>query len=369
MKVLITGANGFIGKNLSFYLEERNVTVLRYDIDNTVTDLKTFLKAVDFIVHLAGANRPKTNDEFYEVNKGLTETIIDIIKDEKLKLPLIFSSTIHAEQNNDYGKSKKAAEDVLFAYEKETNNKVYIFRLHNLFGKWSRPNYNSVIATFCHNIANDKEIMINDPNAALDFVYIDDVMKTFYDVISNNYQTNTNYHHVSPSYNITIGELANTIKSFKDSRNNRFLPDVSEPLIKKLYSTYLTYLPGEAFKYPLLVHQDERGLFSEFIKHKTFGQVSVNVITPGFTKGNHYHHTKVEKFLVLKGVATINFKNIATNELVSLTVSGDKLEVVDIPPGFTHNIVNETNEDVVFIIWANELYDQNNPDTNYKEVK
>ncbi|HZJ89745.1 MAG TPA: NAD-dependent epimerase/dehydratase family protein [Bacilli bacterium] len=369
MKVLITGANGFIGKNLSFYLKERNIDVLGFDLDNSTDDLKRYLKAADFVVHLAGANRPKSNDEFYEVNRGLTETIIDIISEENLKLPLIFSSTIHAEQDNDYGKSKKAAEEVLFAYEKATGNKVYVFRLHNLFGKWSRPHYNSVIATFCHNVAHNEDITINDPNAALDFVYIDDVVKTFYDVIIGAYNVNTKYYAVKQTHNITIGELARLIKSFKESRENRLLPDVQDAFVKKLYSTYLTYLPVEAFKYPLLVHQDERGLFSEFIKGEKFGQVSVNVITPGFTKGNHYHHTKIEKFLVLTGEATINFKHIATGELISLKVSGEKLEVVDIPPGYTHNIVNETDQDVVFVIWANEMYDPDNADTIFKKVE
>ncbi len=368
MKVLITGAHGFVGRNLSLYLTERNIEVLSYDISNNESELRAFLKAADFVVHLAGANRPKTTEEFLTVNKGLTETIIEIIKEEKLTAPIIFASTIQAVLDNEYGKSKKAAEDVLLEYRDETGNDVYVFRLHNLFGKWSRPNYNSVVATFCHNIANDKDIVVNDESAHFEFVYIDDVVRAFYEIITSASKSKQNYYFVAPTYPITIGELAVIIKSFKTSRENKVLPNVNNDFVKKLYSTYLTYLPGDKLKYSLLMHKDERGSFSEFIKGREFGQVSVNVIAPGFTKGNHYHHTKIEKFLVVQGEATINFRHVVTNETITLNVSGADLEVVDIPPGYTHNIVNNSNSDVIFIIWANEMYDPDVPDTIYEKV-
>lgn len=368
MKVLITGAHGFVGRNLSLYLLERKIEVLSYDLGNDENDLRTFLKAANFVIHLAGANRPKTKEEFLTVNKGLTETIIEIIKEEKLTVPLIFASTIQAVLDNEYGKSKRAAEDVLLKYRSETHNDVYVFRLHNLFGKWSRPNYNSVVATFCHNIANDKDVVVNDESALFEFVYIDDVVRTFYEIITNTNNIKQDYYFVAPTYPITIGELAKIIKSFKTSRENKVLPGVNNDFIKKLYSTYLTYLPSNELKYRLLMHKDERGSFSEFIKGRDFGQVSVNVIAPGFTKGNHYHHTKIEKFLVVKGEATINFRHVITNEIITLDVSGDALEVVDIPPGYTHNIVNNSDNDVVFIIWANEMYDPDVPDTIYEIV-
>lgn len=368
MKVLVTGAKGFVGQNLSLRLQENNIEVLSYDLGNTKEELRSQLKDASFIVHLAGSNRPKTSDEFYSVNKGLTEEIIEIIKEEKLTLPLIFASTIQAALDNDYGRSKKEGEDALFTYSKETGNKVYIYRLSNLFGKWSRPNYNSVIATFCHNVAHDIPLIVNDPLAMFNFVYIDDVINEFLDVIQNGKNTTTKYLNVEPIYPITIGELASTITSFKEGRNERILPEVNKDFIKKLYSTYLTYLDSDNFGYKLLTHKDERGSFTEFVKTKDSGQVSINTINPGFTKGNHYHHTKTEKFLVIKGEGTINFRHVITNEVISYSVSDKEFTVLDIPPGYTHNIINTGTEELIFIIWANELFDPSKPDTTFTKV-
>lgn len=370
MNILITGSSGFIGKNLVVDLKRyEKYTLLKYDINNTNEELITYIKQADFIIHLAGVNRPKDDSEFLHGNKGLTEKIIQIMKDNNKNIPLLITSSIQAEKDNAYGLSKKAAEDTVFNWIRETKNKAYVFRLPNVFGKWCRPNYNSVVATFMHNIANNLPIQINDENYNLNLVYIDDIIKEFKLAIENKANINEQgYSYVPITYHITLGQLADTIYSFKKTRENLSIPDMSDELIKKLYSTYLSYLPNNSFSYHLKMNTDYRGSFTEFIRTKSSGQISVNISKPNITKGNHWHNTKNEKFLVVSGKGIIRFRNITNNEIIEYNVSGDKLEVIDIPTGYTHNIENIGTTDMVTIMWVNECFDPNNPDTYFEEV-
>ncbi len=364
MKILVTGSNGFIGKNLCLFLKERNYEVLTFDRD-TKESLESLVSQCDFVMHLAGINRPKSEDEFTTGNVGLTGELVELLKKDGRNIPLLISSSIQAERDNPYGKSKKEAEDLVFAYGKEIGANVYVFRLDNAFGKWCKPNYNSVVATFCYNVAHNLDIQINDPNALIRFVYIDDICEEFISCI--NKKSTNDYLKVSTYYDETIGDLAKYLKSFKESRNDLQVPNMSD-FEKKLYSTYLSYLPENEFSYDLNSHEDARGSFTEFLRTENQGQVSINISHPGIVKGNHYHHTKNEKFLVVKGEGVIRFRKINTTEVIEYHVSDKKLEVVDIPVGYTHNIENTGKEDMVTIMWANEAFDPNHPDTYYEEV-
>lgn len=369
MKVLITGVKGFIGKNLALRLKEQGIEVLPIDKDN-LAELDDFVKKADFCVHLAGVNRPLDPQEFYDGNANLTYRLVESIKQSGKSLPVLFASSTQAALDNDYGKSKKMAEDYLFAFQKETGNPVYVYRFQNVFGKWCRPNYNSVVATFCYNIAHDLPIQVADPLAKREFVYIDDIGDTVIDLIKGgDYKGSANILSIKPSYEKTIGEIADMILSFKDSRNNLLLPDQEDEFSKKLYATYLSYLPEDTgFAYELNSHIDNRGSFTEFFRTNGYGQVSVNVSKPGITKGNHYHHTKNEKFLVVKGTCSIKFRKVGEDKIYEYICSGDKLVVVDIPCGYTHSITNIGTEDSVTIMWASELFDPSKPDTIYEEV-
>lgn len=368
MKVLVTGANGFIGKNLSIWLKRSDIDVLAIDIDN-LSKLDEYALQADFIVHLAGINRPMDVKEFYDGNLNSIVKLVDILKNNKKKTPILLSSSTQAEYDNDYGKSKKMGEDFLFDYQNKTGNPVYIYRFQNVFGKWCRPNYNSVVATFCYNIANGLDISVNDPNIIKEFVYIDDICKTILDLIkSENHKGSNKILTIKPSYLLSIGELANIIKSFKESRDNLIVPNMDNGIVSKLYATYLSYLPTNQFIYDLNMHVDNRGSFTEFIKTSNSGQVSVNVGKPGVVKGNHFHHTKNEKFLVVKGTCSIKFRKIDSEDVIEYIVSGDKLQVVDIPTGYTHSITNIGQDDSITIMWASESFDPNNPDTYFEEV-
>ncbi len=370
MNILITGANGFIGKNVVANLSRcEKYNLLKYDINNTKEDLVDFIKQADFIIHLAGVNRPKNDKEFFEGNKNFTEYIIEILKANNKNIPLLITSSIQAERDNAYGISKKAAECSVFNWAKETNNNGYVFRLPNVFGKWCRPNYNSVVATFMYNIANNLPIQINDGNYELTLVYIDDIINEFKLALENKVHINEyGYAYVPITYTITLGQLANTIYSFKESRKDLSIVDMSDELTKKLYSTYLSYLAKNDFSYPLKMNVDNRGSFTEIIRTAERGQVSVNVSKPGITKGNHWHNTKNEKFLVVSGQGVIRFRNITDEKIIEYYVSGDKLEVVDIPTGYTHNIENVGTGDLVTIMWVNECFDSSKPDTYFEEV-
>jgi UDP-2-acetamido-2,6-beta-L-arabino-hexul-4-ose reductase len=294
--------------------------------------------------------------------------LLELLKKHNNKAPVLITSSIQAERDNAYGISKKAGEDLLFNYSKESGVKVYVYRLANLFGKWSRPNYNTVVATYCHNIARDLDIQVNNPDAELKLCYIDDVLEEFLSVLEDTPTREDNYCIVPVTHTITLGELANVIRGFKETRIDLSVPNMENDLTKKLYSTYLSFLPKDKFSYDLKMNCDNRGSFTEFIRTPESGQVSVNVSRPGITKGNHWHHTKNEKFLVVSGEGLIRFRKIDSDEIIEYRVSGEKMQVVDIPTGYTHSIVNVGEHDLVTVMWVNECFDPEKPDTYFLEV-
>jgi len=369
MKILVTGAKGFIGKNLIAELKNRNYTdIFEFDKETDSNLLDDYCKEADFVFHLAGVNRPKEQSEFMEGNFGFTSELLNTLKKHNNTCPVMISSSIQAEINNPYGESKKAGEDLLFNYSKETGAKVLVYRFPNVFGKWCRPNYNSAVATFCHNITHDLPIQVNDPSAVMNLVYIDDVANELINALEGKENKVGDFCEVPVAHTVTLGEIVNLIYSFKKSREDRSVPNMSDEFIKKLYSTYLSYLPEDKFSYELKMNVDQRGSFTEFIKTPDRGQVSVNISKPGITKGNHWHHTKNEKFLVVSGKGAIRFRKIDSEEVIEYFVSGDKMEVVDIPTGYTHNIENLGEADMVTIMWANEAFDPEKPDTYFLEV-
>lgn len=369
MKVLVTGARGFIGKNLICKLEELdNHEIMVIDIDNSEEDLKKAVLEAEFIFHLAGINRPENEEEFKRGNAGLTEKIVNLLKSENKKTPILITSSIQAELGNPYGISKKLAEEVLLNYKEETRADVYIYRLPNVFGKWCRANYNSAIATFCNNIAKGDEVWVSDREKEMTLVYIGDVVNSFINTMENKVEKQT-YNKVEIEHKATLGEIVDLINGFKESRKTLQIADMNDELTKKLYSTYLSYLPEGNFSYELKMNIDNRGSFTEFIKNKNMGQVSVNISKPGITKGNHWHHTKNEKFLVVSGEGVIKFRKALEAKVIEYKVSGEKLEVVDIPVGYTHSIINTGNSDMVTIMWVNESFNPEKPDTIFLEVE
>lgn len=369
MNILVTGSNGFIGKNLIAELRNRKYNnIFEFDKDTDSNLLDVYCKDADFVFHLAGVNRPKDQTEFMTGNFGFTSTLLDTLKKYKNTSPIMISSSIQAELNNPYGESKKAGEDLLFQYSKETGAKVLVYRFPNVFGKWCQPNYNSAIATFCYNIAHDLPIKVNDSSVMMSLVYIDDVVDELINALNNQGNKVENFYIVDVIHQATLEEIVELIQSFKQSRENKFIPDMSNGLVKKLYSTYLSYLPENDFNYDLKMNVDDRGSFTEFLKSSDRGQVSINVSKPGIVKGNHWHHTKNEKFLVVSGQGVIRFRKIDSDQVIEYFVSGEKLEVVDIPVGYTHNIENLGETDMVTVMWANETFDPDHPDTFYLEV-
>ena len=369
MKILVTGAKGFIGKNLIAELRNRKYTeIFEYDRDTDSSLLDEYCKEADFVFHLAGVNRPKEQSEFMEGNFGFTSDLLDSLKKNNNNCPVMISSSIQAELDNPYGESKKAGEDLLFDYGIETGAKVLVYRFPNVFGKWCSPNYNSAVATFCHNIANDLPIQVNDPSVVMNLVYIDDVVNELISAIEGNENKVDSFCEVPVTHTISLGEIVDLIYLFKKSREDRSVPNMSDAFTKKLYSTYLSYLPDDKFSYDLKMNVDHRGSFTEFIRTPDRGQVSVNISKPGITKGNHWHHTKNEKFLVVSGKGVIRFRKIGSDEVLEYFVSGDKMEAVDIPTGYTHNIENLGDTDMVTIMWANESFEPEKPDTYYLEV-
>lgn len=369
--ILITGSEGFIGKNLRVSLQPRkDIRLLSFDVQSDSTGaLEELLDQADFVFHLAGINRPKNPEEFKSGNTGLTERICLHLTQTGKKVPIAISSSTQAALDNPYGESKRGAEEAVFAYSQETGALAHVFRLPNVFGKWCRPNYNSGVATFCHNIANGLPIQVNDPNVAMNLVYIDDVVSALIDLLDGVTLNDSQFCTVEPVYTIRLGEIVELITSFKASRDQRNIPNLANSFTKKLYSTYLSYLPTDRFSYPLTMHTDERGSFTEFIKTSDRGQVSVNISKPGITKGNHWHHTKNEKFLVVSGEGIIRFRKIGSDNIIEYRVSAEKLEVVDIPVGYTHNISNTGNTDLVTVMWCNEQYNPDNPDTYFEKVE
>jgi UDP-2-acetamido-2,6-beta-L-arabino-hexul-4-ose reductase len=368
--VLVTGAAGFVGRNLVATLSLRSgITVTSFDLDDDPTELPGLVKAADFIFHLAGVNRPRNVEEFSSGNAGLTRDVISHLIDKGRATPLLITSSTQAAQDNPYGVSKREAEDAVFAYGHQTGAAVYVYRLSNVFGKWCRPNYNSAVATFCNNIAHDLPIQVNDPTVEMQLVYIDDVVADFIAALDSGLPASDSFRQIQPIHTIRLGEIVALIQSFKKSRMDYSIPDMSDPFTKKLYSTYLSYLPVDGFSYLLKMNVDSRGSFTEFIKMADRGQVSVNVAKPGITKGNHWHHTKNEKFLVVSGHGVIRFRKVGCTEVICYPVSGEKLEVVDVPTGYTHNISNTGETDLVTVMWCNELYDPEVPDTWFEPVE
>lgn len=363
MKVLVTGANGFIAKNLIQFLSEKeNIAILKLYRDSSEHELETLVCEADWIVHLAGINRPLNEQEFIEGNVSLTQKITNILKQAAKKTPIILSSSIQAERNNAYGQSKLGGEQALLELHKQQGNPIYICRLANVFGKWSCPNYNSAVATFCFNTANDLPIQINDENAVIRLVYVDDVVESFWNLIQGELQVEQLFT-IEPEYQITVGELAKTLQGFKQSRETLITDRVGTSLTRALYSTYLSFLTPAQFDYSVPKYGDQRGVFVEMLKTPDAGQFSYFTAHPGITRGGHYHHSKTEKFLVIKGKALFKFKHVITEEFYELETSGDEPRIVETVPGWTHDITNIGDEEMVVMLWANEIFDRNKPDT------
>lgn len=370
MKVLITGANGFIGRNLQIRLRERNdVQVLCYTRNHQTVNLPGLLEGVDFVFHLAGVNRPKDAKEFTIGNAYFTIDLCDAVKDAARKMskpiPILYTSTTQSSLNNPYGRSKREAEEVLAAIGRDPLVPVHVFRLPNVFGKWCRPNYNSVIATFCHNIARDLPIQINDPHAPLTLVYIDDVIDSFLHVMDGTTPMHgtDGYSTVKPEYATTVGELARLILAFRKCRDSLIMERVGGGLARALYATYVSYLPVEAFAYDLPQHTDNRGTFVEILKTLDSGQISFFTAHAGVTRGGHYHHSKTEKFIVIRGEALFRFRHMETGQTHELQTSGDRPQVVETVPGWTHDITNTGPQELVVMLWANEIFDRTRTDT------
>jgi len=368
MRILITGANGFIGKNLQLHLSERSdVEVSCFTREHTQADLEKLVTNTDFVFHLAGVNRPLDLAEFKQGNADLTQALCNALQQAGKIIPVVYSSSIQATADNPYGASKRAAEDALLAFSERSGSPVFIYRLANVFGKWACPNYNSAVATFCHNISQGLPIQVNDPDAKINLVYIDDVVQSFLQVMDGKF-AQTGFVEIDQQYQISVGALADQIYAFKDSRNNLITEDVGTGLVRALYSTYVSYLKPEQFSYTLPKYGDERGVFVEMLKTKHGGQFSFFTAHPSITRGGHYHHSKTEKFLVIKGKACFRFRHMITGEFYELYTNGEQPEVVETVTGWTHDITNVGDDEMVVMLWANEIFDRENPDTYAKPV-
>lgn len=398
MKILVTGAKGFVGKNLVFNLynikDGKNRTrdfkideIFEYDIDTEPNLLDIYCKKCDFVFNLAGVNRPKEQSEFMKGNFGFASTLLDTLKKYKNNCPVMLSSSIQATLigrygESDYGKSKLAGEELFFNYSKETGAKVLIYRFPNLFGKWCKPNYNSVVATFCNNIANDIPIQVNDRSTELELLYIDDLVEEMLDVLEGNEhhcefdgldavgKEEGRYCYIPRTHHVTLGEIVDLLDKFKNQPQSLVIPEIpNDSFAKKLYSTYLSYLPKEKVSFPLKMNVDERGSFTELLKSDKCGQISINISKPGITKGEHWHNSKWELFIVVSGHGLIQERKIGTDEIIEFEVCGDKIEAIHMLPGYTHNIINLSDtENLVTVMWANEQFDINKPDTFFKKV-
>lgn len=382
MNILVTGANGFVGKNLCEALKniaagkdkshdiDSDITLFQYDIDTDPILLDKYCRDCDFVFHLAGVNRPKEPSEFMEGNFGFTSTLLGTLKKYNNTCPVMISSSIQAALDNPYGHSKKAGEDLLFSYSKETGAKVLIYRFPNVFGKWCKPNYNSAVATFCNNIANDLPIQVNDRSVNMTLVYIDDVVDELIRALKGDENREGNFCKIPVEHKTTLGEIVDLIYSFKEQQQTLIMPEIPfGSFEKKLYSTYLSYLPKEKISFPLKMNVDNRGSFTELLKTKKCGQISVNISKPGITKGQHWHNTKWEFFIVVSGRGLIQQRKIGSDEVFEFYVSGDKIEAVHMLPGYTHNIINLSDtENLVTVMWANESFDPKKPDTFFEEV-
>ena len=400
MKVLVTGAKGFVGRNLCAQLNNiltgkakcyGDLTieaVYEYDIDSTLEQLDAYCADCDFVFNLAGVNRPQNQEEFMQGNFGFASTLLDTLKKHHNNCPVMISSSIQATLagrfgTSEYGKSKKAGEELMFQYGEETGSKVLVYRFPNLFGKWCRPNYNSAVATFCNNIANDLPITVNDPAVELELLYIDDLVEEMIAALKGEEHrcefdgvetvlTETGRYCAAPvTHKVTLGEIVDLLEQFKNQPATQVIPEIpANSFAKKLWSTYLSYLPKEKVSFPLKMNVDPRGSFTELLRSKNCGQVSINISKPGITKGQHWHNTKWEFFIVVAGHGLIQERKVGTDEVIEFEVSGDKIEAVHMLPGYTHNIINLSDtEDLVTVMWANESFDPNRPDTYFDPVK
>ena len=382
MKVLVTGAHGFVGKNLCATLyniaagKDRShgidpaIEVYEYDLDTDPVLLDTYCRDCDFVFHLAGVNRPQDPAEFMAGNFGFTSTLLDTLSHHGNTCPVMISSSIQAALDNPYGQSKRAGEELLFSYGKESGADVLVYRLPNVFGKWCRPNYNSAIATFCYNVSHDLPIQVNDRAIQLTLVYIDDVVDELVRALGGNPTRDGDYCRVPVEHKATLGEIVDLIYAFRDQPTTLMMPEIPNgSFAKKLYSTYLSYLPADKAIFDLKMNVDERGSFTELLKTASCGQFSVNISKPGITKGQHWHHTKWEFFMVVSGTGRIEQRKIGTDEVLTFDVSGDRIQAVQMLPGYTHNIINLSDtQDLVTVMWANELFDPNKPDTFFEKV-
>tara|TARA_A100001391_G_C5079914_1_gene279858 strand:- start:1840 stop:2970 length:1131 start_codon:yes stop_codon:yes gene_type:complete len=370
--ILITGAGGFLGKNLVAHLSQReDVSLQLFGSENSNDELHDWVSTADVIFHLAGVNRPENFEEFDTGNTGFTQTLVDAIKASGRKPHVIVSSSIQAALDNPYGNSKRRGEQILQRFSEQTGAPVSIFRLKNLFGKWCRPNYNSVTATFCHNLANDLPIEISNPEHQLDLAYVDDVVAAFIDEMETRPERIDGMVDPDPvpSYQISLGDLASRIQFFRDMQQTQLLPDYSVLFNKQLYATYLSYLPRDRWEYgPQKIHADDRGNLAELIKSPQFGQIFISRTKPGITRGMHYHHTKTEKFMVVAGQGLIRFRHVDETEVIEISVRGEDYRIVEIPPGYTHSITNTGDTEMVTLFWVCEMLDLDRPDTYYVPV-
>ena len=398
MNILVTGSNGFVGKNLVENLKNikdgknRNTgleidEIFCFDVDTEKSLLDEFTQKADFVFNFAGVNRPQSNEEFKKGNSDFAETLLNSLKKNKNTCPVMLSSSVGASltgrfKDSEYGKTKLLAEEQFFEYSEETGAKVYVYRFPNVFGKWCRPNYNSAVATFCYNIANDLPIQINDKETELELLYIDDLVKEMLEILKGNEnrcdydgmnvvkKENGRFCFVPVTHKVKLGEIAELLYSFHNQPKTLVIPEIPEnSFSKKLYSTYLSYLPKEKVRFPLKMNIDDRGSFTELLKSKNVGQISVNISKPGITKGQHWHNTKWEFFIVVSGEGLIRQRKIGSDEIIEFKVSGEKIEAVQMLPGYTHNIINlSETEDLVTVMWANEQFDSENPDTFFEKV-
>ena len=386
MKILVTGAKGFVGKNLCQTLKTirdgKNRThptlhiseVYEYDLDTSPEMLEVFCAKADFVFHLAGVNRPQNAEEFMQGNYGFSSVLLETLKRQNNTCPVMLSSSVQAtlvgRYDGEYGRSKKAGEDLLFAYGAETGAEVLVYRFPNLFGKWCRPNYNSVVATFCHNIAHDLPIQVNDPTVELEMLYIDDLVEEMLLALEGSAHLEGRFCCVPTTHRVKLGQIVELLEQFRDQTKTLRMPQIpADSFAKKLYSTYLSYLPEEKVSFPLKMNVDERGSFTELLRTDGCGQFSVNISKPGITKGQHWHHSKWEFFIVVSGRGLIQMRKIDSDQVLEFYVSGDKIEAVHMLPGYTHNLINlSETDDLVTVMWANEAFDPNHPDTYFEKV-
>jgi UDP-2-acetamido-2,6-beta-L-arabino-hexul-4-ose reductase len=370
-RILVTGAAGFMGRNLCMALRRQGgFAVLEFDVEQSPTELPGLAAQADLVFHLAGINRPKEEKEFTEGNVDLTRHLCDSLAKTGRKTPLVLSSSIQAELDNPYGRSKREAEEVVLEYHQKTGAAVYVYRFPNVFGKWSRPNYNTVVATFCHNISRGLPVQVSNRGNVLRFVYIDDIIRAFLEIAARpEHKGQETRYDLQPVYTITLGELHDLLVSFRETRRQSLVPDLANPLLKSLYSTYVSFYEPNDLAYPVDLKTDERGWLFELVKSRSAGQIFVSRTKPGITRGNHYHDSKLEKFCVIQGEGVIRFRHVLQREIIEYPVNDREIKVVDIPPGYTHSIENTGTNDMLTLFWANEIFEPQRPDTYFVKVK